>query len=148
MHRWWVRNPNVMEVVISLTRGTSGLYFQVSRCPNFQTPAKPASDWLEKNLRAVSYGRIHVTNIKILWTSKYTFLFIYRVFEGVFELAHAYVSEEHQKWRRMPFVRKIVYKQHSTTCTWFLLPYINYIHSNYTLYILIKLCFLVIFLII
>ena len=33
-----------------LTRGTSGLYFQVSGCPNFQTPAKPASDWLEKKL--------------------------------------------------------------------------------------------------
>ena len=27
---------------------------------------KSASNWLEKNLRAVSYGRIHVTNIKIL----------------------------------------------------------------------------------
>ena len=33
-----------------MTRGTSGLYFQVSGCPNFQTPAKPASDWLEKKL--------------------------------------------------------------------------------------------------
>jgi len=28
--------------------------------------AKPTSNWLEKNLRAVSCGRIHVTNIKIL----------------------------------------------------------------------------------
>ena len=35
--------------VCLLTRGTSGLYFQVSGCPNFQAPAKPASDWLEKN---------------------------------------------------------------------------------------------------
>ena len=29
-------------------------------------PAKPTSGWLEKNLRAVSYGRIHVTNFKTL----------------------------------------------------------------------------------
>ena len=28
--------------------------------------AKLASNWLEKNLRAVSYGRIHVTNFKTL----------------------------------------------------------------------------------
>ena len=51
--------------------------FRCPKCPNFQTPAKPASDWLEKNLRAVSYGRIHVTNIKILWILKYAFLFVY-----------------------------------------------------------------------
>jgi len=46
------------------------------RCSNFQTPAKPAfnwlekpaklaSGWLEKKSRAVSTCRIHVTNIKI-----------------------------------------------------------------------------------
>ena len=32
--------------------------------------AKLASDWLKKNLRAVSCGRIHVTNIKILSSTK------------------------------------------------------------------------------
>ena len=48
-----------------MTRGTSGLYFQVSQ---FSNSAKPAFDWLEKKVRAVSCGRIHVTNIKILLT--------------------------------------------------------------------------------
>ena len=36
---------------------------------NFQTLAKPAYDWLDKKERAVSCGRIHVTNIKISRTS-------------------------------------------------------------------------------
>jgi len=30
-----------------LTRGTSGLYFQVGGCPRIQTSAKPAFDWFE-----------------------------------------------------------------------------------------------------
>ena len=60
----------VCGVAILLTRGTSGLYFQVSGCPNFQTPAKPASDWLETKPRAASYGRIHVTKFKILSSTK------------------------------------------------------------------------------
>ena len=34
--------------------------------PGIQTLAKPASDWLDEKARAVSCGRIHVTNIKIL----------------------------------------------------------------------------------
>ena len=43
--------------------------------------AKLASDWLEKNLRAVSRGRIHVTNFKTSSSSKalqklYTKLYI------------------------------------------------------------------------
>jgi hypothetical protein len=36
----------------------------------FHTSAKPTSNWLEKNLRAVSYGRIHVTNFKTLSSTK------------------------------------------------------------------------------
>jgi len=46
----------------------------LSQFSNFAKPAfdwlekgaKPASNWLEKKACAVSYGRIHVTNIKIL----------------------------------------------------------------------------------
>ena len=34
-----------------------------SRISNF---AKPASNWFKKNLRAVSHGRTHMTNFKIL----------------------------------------------------------------------------------
>jgi hypothetical protein len=43
-----------------LTRGTSGLYFQVSGCPNFQNPAKPASNWLEKKVA----GGIYLQNTR------------------------------------------------------------------------------------
>jgi len=39
------------------------VYTYGSQISNF---AKPAFDWFKKNLHAVSRGRIHVTNFKIL----------------------------------------------------------------------------------
>ena len=56
-----------------LTRGTSGLYFQVFE---FSKPAKPAFNWSKKKSRAVSTCRIHVTNIKIFKIYQQINLFI------------------------------------------------------------------------
>jgi hypothetical protein len=46
--------------------------------------AKPASDWLEKKLRAVSRGRIHVTNFKIASFTKALYKAPYEVLQKLY----------------------------------------------------------------
>jgi hypothetical protein len=65
--------------------------------PRFQTPAKPASDWLDKKARAVSCGRIHVTNFKTPSSTKALQKLCTKLYQSPAEALHEAPYEALQK---------------------------------------------------